>query len=219
MISPRPPREQRITLDHRQPTGVSGPGGVARQRGGPRVAFQPDAAPDLHRRGRHGRRMRMATMRRTSSGALPRTASTADPNHLPRLGRLELGVGQADQRQVSSSASWEAQLSQAPVTTQHTFGHIGAHGTLRIGSQPDPRRTWNAPPARDQVAQVVGQVRVVPADDAFEGELAVATQGNALAHEVIAQRVVELVGQGQRRHVGDVQHGAGHADRRRPCRP
>ena len=107
--------------------------------------------------------MRMATMRSTSR-ALPRMASTAGPGlGLPRLGRLQLGVGLPDE----PPGRLESEVGQARVPRRRGLGdHRGRHAgqaAVRVGGRTDPPALGadHGGHPGQEVAEVVGQVGVV----------------------------------------------------------
>ena len=149
----------------------------------------------------------MATIRRTSR-ASPRTASTAGPGSIFQ-GSADSSSALAApmSRHVSSSASCGAQRDQAAVAASRTAAATAASSLPAIAAGADAAALGgdHGGDPRHEVAQVVGQVRVVTGDDALVGEVAVTAEGH-VAQQVVAQRVdAEVVGQGQRRHVGDVE--------------
>ena len=193
-----------------RPAGVAAP--VPRRRaagwssGRP---VEPEPAPDLRRRCRASpATTRRATIRSTSS-ALPRTASTAGPGSAfhGSVASSSALVSRMS-RQVASRA--EVGLARRPTPRRPRRRPLGAHRrepAVGIGGGPDAaalRADHRRHPGQ-QVAEVVGQVGVVAGRDALVGEVAVAAEGD-VAQQVVADGVdAEVVGEVGRRDLVDAR--------------
>ena len=205
-----PPREQWVALGHRHPHRGSRPrrpraaAGPMPGRPGHRSAAR-SRPPSTAWRANRGRRRYAAPRGRPPAPHRPRA-----PGPSSRVRPPPAGVGRTDQ-----TPGLLERLVGRPALPgrRHRLedpGRLRRQLALRIRVRADPAalRVDDGRDPRDQVAEVVGQVRVVAGDDALVGEVPVAAEGD-LPQEVVAQRIdAEVVGQGQRRDIGDLERRA-----------
>ena len=116
---------------------VAAPGGVVGQARRRRVPGQPDATPDLAGRRGHRRRGQNRDDPEHLEGVAEDRVDLRSGLQLPGLGRLERGVGRADQRQVSSSASCGASGPTPPTRPCSDLGRDGSELAAHVAARTD----------------------------------------------------------------------------------
>ncbi len=192
------PREQGRALGHPQPAGIPAPRDVGGDALVADRARQSDALPDRLGGGGDRRRRQDGHDPQRLEGVAEHGFQPRPRLELPRLVRLEMGVGRPDE--LPRRFQCPARRDRVPCRRRAVDGGGGRLRQRTVGRRcralaaalgadhgRDPRR---------QVAEVVGEVGVVAGDEAFVGEVAVlAVRGvgeDVVPEPVDADRVHEV---------------------------